>query len=573
MPLRGADSFLEIPLPPIRTLLTLSLATLSACGVPVVGDLDPQGRDVGSLAQDTDVRPMGEYASCDHTHGDADCPASSFCHAQADRCVECLLDETRCDESGVLERCEEPQLHQGVLETGGRFEPAPCPNGFACVAASPSEAGCVEKICSPTESVCLDALTSHRCNATGTDWETQTCFAGKACYEGLCEKLRHNVLLIFDTSGSMFQYIDSAAYPNQCETLDLPCLAPWPLCDDGDAPLTAMTLAKKVFGEELQQAVEGHVQFALQRFPQREALGQTPHCAYGLYTPQALLSQDDGSWDTGTAGWFEAHLKEALVVPFPKRLDGDNRASLLKWMNHEEQVGATEIPCDIDAECPTGLCGTVGGERRCFYHQDPELRAGGETPLGKSLFYAGEYFRRFVAVEGRPCTSAKSCGSAGYLCVNATCQDPYAACRENHIILFTDGAQNPARPSDDFFHPVNQAKRLAFGLACQENTDCRGGATCNLGVCVPPELSYTDVVHFGAGGGFDALSTPGGGPLSIRVSVVNLQTHSKPDNQGIAEAGGGALLDVSTQEPEDFRVQVRTLLKYKLKCEPKDLVE
>jgi hypothetical protein len=545
---------------------------VTACSVPTVAD-----RDLSPDAeqhQDTTLMPSDGghpgYLECESAIGDASCPEGWFCDVKSQRCMECLASVVRCSPSGERERCDKPTYTEDGGLAGGVFYEAPCGVSDICQEEAGEKAKCVPRICEPLERRCVDPLRAETCNSLGTAWEVNDCFAGKACYEGQCEKVRHNALIIFDTSGSMHQYIDAGFYPEFCEDVGLPCLSPWPACDDPDDPLTSMTLAKTVFSGEIKAAVEGHVQFALQRFPQREALSQIPHCAYGLYAPGTLIEGDDDTWDTSASQWFEAGLNEALVVPFPKRVDGDNSEELAKWMNHKEQVGATAISCESDTDCVTGLCGTVGGEKKCFFHQDPELRAGGETPLGKSLFYAGEYFRRFVSVDGRACKSTKDCGSAGYVCVEERCEDPYAHCRDNHIILFTDGIQNPFRSTSDFFHPVNQAKRLAFGLACVVDEDCRGGAACVQDVCVPQGSSFGDVVHYGTGGEADALSTADGRPLRIQVSVVNLQAHTLADNEDIAAAGGGELLDVSAQDPAAFSQALGALLKYKLKCEPDD---
>ena len=127
------------------------------------------------------------------------------------------------------------------------------------------------------------------------------------------------------------------------------------------------------------------------------------------------------------------------------------------------------------------------------------------------------------------------------------------------------------RQPNDFFHPVNQAKRLAFGLTCEEDVDCRGGALCKSDECVPEGKALQDVPGYGTCGVSDALTTPDGRPLRIQVSVVNLQAHTIADNADIAMAGGGKLLDVTAQDPAACGMALGKLLKYKLKCEPDDL--
>ena len=322
----------------------IALLMTAACSVPVVSDRDQDVADTGSPdgAANLEGGASEDGQVCDPKDGDVSCPDGWFCDANSSLCVECLVNVVRCSETGKRERCDKPQLTDAGVLSGGFFYDDPCDETAVCVESAGEKTTCVERICEPLERRCVDPLRTEVCDAKGIQWEVQECFAGKACYEGSCEKVRHNALIIFDTSGSMHQYIDMGVYPEFCDDVGLPCLAPWPDCDSPEAPLTAMTLAKKVFSQEIKAAVEGHVQFALQRFPQREALGQQPHCAYGLYKPSSTIAGDDDSWDTSQNLWFEAGLNEALVVPFPKRVDGDNAADLVSWMNHKEQVGATD---------------------------------------------------------------------------------------------------------------------------------------------------------------------------------------------------------------------------------------
>ena len=123
---------------------------------------------------------------------------------------------------------------------------------------------------------------------------------------------------------------------------------------------------------------------------------------------------------------------------------------------------------------------------------DPELRGVGFTPIGKSLFYAGEYFRHQVLVEGKACMADADCASPHHTCVDGLCHDPLHECRPNVVVLLTDGGETEDRDSGTFFHPRAQAKRLHYGLGCAGDADCAGGATCQAGSCQPPLLPYPD---------------------------------------------------------------------------------
>ena len=114
----------------------------------------------------------------------------------------------------------------------------------------------------------------------------------------------------------------------------------------------------------------------------------------------------------------------------------------------------------------------------CVVTTNAELRAVGATPIGKSLFYASEYLRHFVLVEGQFCEEDADCASSNHSCVDGQCHDEFAYCRENVIVLFSDGAETENVHIDDFFHPRVQAKRLFYGLGCQTDADCLSGAMC-----------------------------------------------------------------------------------------------
>lgn len=113
-------------------------------------------------------------------------------------------------------------------------------------------------------------------------------------------------------------------------------------------------------------------------------------CDGGYYSGKSEITGDNDSHATLDGDWFDQHIQEILSVPFPQTLEEDTLTQAGIWFNHQESVAASEEPCS--GGCPGGYC----GGSVCWYHDDPELRADGGTPLAKSLFYAGELYRKMA---------------------------------------------------------------------------------------------------------------------------------------------------------------------------------
>ncbi len=470
--------------------------------------------------------------------------------------------------------------------------PQPCGSLEACSESAEvaETATCEEVICTDGSTWCVDPITAGVCAANGTRMVDVPCDASSACYSGVCEIIRHNVLLLFDTSSSMHAYLDGAGRVTSCETQDTECYGDFPWCDDPEDPLTLFTLAKAAFHDTIQESVGKWVNFALQRFPQRVSIPATPDeasCTSGYYSALEFVQDDDGSHETTDGGWFDASMSQALPVPFPPRNSFSNSNTLLSWLDFDEALVDTGEVCASGHDCAleTGCRDADGvgdGERHCFVHKQPELRANGITYIGKSLFYAGEYYRRHVLIDGQPCSSDAECDSAGYLCrSDGVCADPYRDCRDHHIILFSDGQENSQNGQpiieDQFFWPEVQAKRLAWGLGCETDDDCRGGGVCEPtnAICHDGEGEHV-VTTFSDPQGFDALSRPDGSPIRIRTSVLHVRTGTstagEPTNKHIAEAGDGEYFDLSTDDPDEIREALGNLMLPALKCEPEDFL-
>jgi hypothetical protein len=215
------------------------------------------------------------------------------------------------------------------------------------------------------------------------------CGPGRACYTGRCEQIRHNVLLVFDTSASMWSYLERSWNTNysplDCNNNPHPCFSAFPGCDDEAAPLSLFTLSKNVFSSVVEEAIGGFSQFALMRFPQRDTPGVSPSCANGWYVAQDVITGDQDERSPDDVSWFKDNLEQVLVVPFPVRTTINNIPDLLSWIDHEERLGATPDSCVDASDCGEGgRCGDFNGERRCYRHTDPELRAISQ-PYGRVL--------------------------------------------------------------------------------------------------------------------------------------------------------------------------------------------
>jgi hypothetical protein len=182
----------------------------------------------------------------------------------------------------------------------------------------------------------------------------------------------------------------------------------------------------------------------------------------------------------------------------------------------------------------------------------------GNTPIGRSLFYAGEYVRKYVVVSGRPCEQDADCRNVNYSCSpTGTCVDPLQECRETAIVLFTDGVEEPATVDTDFFNPNVQAKRMHFGLDCSSDDDCLNGATCQDGTCqgydTPNTGEPVTPVLCDDSEGANVLRDYGGNPIPVTVHVVDFSDGDGYEaNRLLADHGGGTHFDVHDDDPEDF---------------------
>ena len=501
----------------------------------------------------------GQCLACDDVVG---CPyANQWC--KDGKCVEtmCVPGSKACAGDLVALTCS---------NDGDEYLQTPCDDGTICAVGD-----CLEVICQPGESHCEDGL-MVQCDPVGVGWLKYPCPPGNGCFLDQCEPIKHNLLLVFDTSGSM----DSIGFMDT-----VPCICgsgnckaqPFPACEDADCPQSKLGLSKYVFNKFFDADGINNVNIVLTHFAMRIKHPPTKSCnnlmalARGWYGLDMMSSDfmtgDDGSHVTVEGGWFDKYLYEILSVPFPTSWENDDSIEQLKlWVNFNEEVAETEVPCATKADCPGGFCAPGETGSVCWYHTDPELRALSGTPLGRSMFYAGEVFRKQIMPDGRGCVEDADCKNRNYFCTQAgTCKDPFAHCRANMILMFTDGIEDPPTTLSEFFNPRVQAKRFRYGLGCNSDDDCFEDSTCQGSKCAGyPHPN-------GSGGGLPTntgepwrLMNYLGDPLQITTHVIDLSGGEGAEpNKSLADDGGGSYYHADELDPEELLKQMTKLLDIK----------
>lgn len=537
-------------------------------GVVAEPDAGPGGASDAVAEPDAPESPRGGAdagsATPDAEEGGCGCPTS----------MHCAADETCVDDVCVQGAftCATPTRVKACNADGSYALEVECPEGQVCAGGS-----CSVPNCEPGEPVGCDGGRVAICDSRGIGTYAVLCPDGQACEAGECREIQPNILLLVDTSSSMNWTPDGDAddaCPGQSCT-------PWsyPDCDDPGDPKRRLGLVKQALSELVVTEAAAGARLALARFPQRVWTATGPKCDGGYWTGSVQVEGDEDYHTLGPA-WFAQRLWQVVVEPFPASGATDLDA-LARWFDFTESLAATAEECAENQDC----AGTPCLDGHCQVFTDPELRGMGLTPLGKSLFYAGEYFRHFVVVEGKACAADADCHSAAYRCVAGACHDPYLGCRPNVVIAFTDGEETEHFYTNDFFHPRVQAKRLHYGLGCVADADCAGGATCVEWVCRPPagEVDEAQMVCDGNGvactsnpdcpgfrclpakldfvdpAGADHLVGHAGQPISLTVHVVDASAVPGA-NQYIAAYGGGAHFGIDLDDPGVLLETFQTLL-------------
>ena len=299
---------------------------------------------------------------------------------------------------------------------------------------------------------------------------------GATAAPAAAQSLRPNILFVFDTSGSM-QLDASETWAG--ERINESAGS----CPAVPAGKTSRLFAlKTAIREALAQVGTDEANFGLMSFPQlvdatltqpppandpsrglngfgcfdctSEGCGTGPVGHYYLDSTVGLgcrISTDPVASLNATAAepaygaWFDAAIGQALRVDLTKASPGTkpvaadfdpadaNIARIYRFIDDTENVGPVANAAALT---------------------DPELHANGATPLGRSLFYARLYFDNFIN----------------------TAADPRRACRQNVVIVVTDGNdtcdntsgsalnyQTCAQTGFATFHPEVQACKLLHG--------------------------------------------------------------------------------------------------------------
>jgi MYXO-CTERM domain-containing protein len=235
------------------------------------------------------------------------------------------------------------------------------------------------------------------------------------------QALRPNILVIFDTSGSML------ANNNDDGSI---------LCGSTNAGKGSRIYSlKKALADAMAQVGTDEANFGLMRYPELTIPMQAPVCPNGHYNNDTTTALPVGC--TGASGggceygcrlsthntaqttygaWFDGGAPQALLVPVTKPATGFKPAAGTDYDPIDGNIGAVYRWIDQTESAGTGAA-----------IADPELRTHSNwfTPLGRSLFYARMYFENYVGAKD----------------VNNKLLDPKGSCRQNLVIFVTDGAE------------------------------------------------------------------------------------------------------------------------------------
>ena len=250
------------------------------------------------------------------------------------------------------------------------------------------------------------------------------------------QALRPNILVLFDTSGSMLY--------NQANDGS-------PLCNNNANGQTSRIYnMKHALRDALAEVGTDEANFGLMRFPQTFNSGQADNCPQAFWSNantsvsgnagcRMTTQSDNPNSQTSYGTWFDNGIAQALLIPVTLSSSGlkpggasdydplgANITSIYRWIDQSESSSAAS-------------------------YTDPELRIppNNSTPLGRSLFYARLYFENYVYPN-----------------------DPRKACRQNIVIIATDGAETCDTTAGTALNTTTCATTGTYGAFHPEVTAC-----------------------------------------------------------------------------------------------------
>ena len=572
-----------------------------------------------------------------------DGPAGTASSGGADDTGGALADSAATDDSGaatsdtgtVLNDTSSPEDTGAVTaDAGATAEDSGAPD------AGPQDVPPVDvgPVCKFGEVKCEGAKLAT-CGVQEDGWIISNCFPGTTCSEGKCVPVKNNLIVVFDSSGSMTAKVALNCYcgsdctkpehkdkkkcsdflckPGQggCTLKNCNTNGVWPACDPYDG-CSRMNVSKLVFSAALDKIDASTTRMALFRFPQKiKKTGSS--CTSGYYSGAGYVSgeispgpKDAQFVDDGSA-WFWTSVNETMCVDFPPDDQFPTKQKMKKWLDGSEAMQAQGTCPNPSSICkPVAGCAGACCTNTCYVHTDPELRPTGGTPIGKTLFYVGEYLRNRVVIDGKKCYKDADCDNVNYQCKSGVCKDPARSCRDTVVVLFTDGGQSNS--PTQYFSPWNQAKRLGMGLACQTDDDCVGGSKCKTLLINGADKGKYCQSAFSESGGIDTFCTksnkpcllnaepekdkelyceppgqcvrhpqylleakasdmknnvlrsPDGKPFGVRVHVVDISAQPNLTNSmNVAMAGNGKLLGADAADPDTFLASLNAVFDIK----------
>ena len=273
-------------------------------------------------------------------------------------------------------------------------------------------------------------------------------FAGLALGAGAAhaQALRPNIMILLDTSGSMLYNENNDGSP---------------LCNNNANGQTSRVYnMKNAIRAALAQVGTDEANFGLMRFPQLEnaastgcpaahwSNGTSANCntsttctAVGGLVGCKMTTQSSSAPQTTYGTWFDNGIGQSIMVPVTLPTDGLNPAINPSPGNPWDPTTAydptganiTTIYKWID-QSDSGMTGAT--------NPDPELRIPPNTytPLGRSMFYARLYFENYVYPS-----------------------DPRKGCRQNILIIATDGAETCDTTAGTSVDPTTCAQTGTYG--------------------------------------------------------------------------------------------------------------